>query len=168
MLRPLTTLISPRLALEIGVHDQKPVHALRLRADQFDAPEIGKRRQRRVRRTADEIDRAVAQRRVGFIDRENQFERDIEPFGLEKPSSTAASAGKYEFEIMSGTASFMLGPPLRERCLSLYHNRPVADGDYRSRATISLRGQQIPRRIDRMTGRFSTIYALDDRPRWRG
>jgi hypothetical protein len=30
---------------------------------------------------------------------------------LKKPSSTAASAGKYEFEIMSGTASFMAHPP---------------------------------------------------------
>jgi hypothetical protein len=26
---------------------------------------------------------------------------------LKNPSATAASAGKYEFEIMSGTASFM-------------------------------------------------------------
>src|SRR5579863_7106440 len=29
------------------------------------------------------------------------------PSALKKPSSTAASAGKYEFEIMSGTASFI-------------------------------------------------------------
>ena len=62
------------LRLQIGVHHQKPVHALRLRADKLHAAKIGKRRQRRMRRAADEIDRAVAQCRVGAIDRENELE----------------------------------------------------------------------------------------------
>src|SRR5581483_8047720 len=52
--------------------------------DQLRAFEIGKRREYRVRRAADEIDRAVAQRLVGLVDWVDQFERDIEPFGLEK------------------------------------------------------------------------------------
>src|SRR5215813_14180914 len=37
-----------------------------------------------MRRTPDEIDRAVTQRRIGLVDRENQFERDIESLGFEK------------------------------------------------------------------------------------
>src|SRR5579883_3307515 len=35
------------------------------------------------------------------------------PSALKKPSSTAASAGKYEFEILSGTASFMSSAPAK-------------------------------------------------------
>ena len=72
------------LRFQIRVHHQKPVHALGLRADQLDAAKIGKRGERRMRRTADEIDRAVAQRGIGLVDWKNQFERDIEPFGFEK------------------------------------------------------------------------------------
>jgi hypothetical protein len=37
-----------------------------------------------MRRTADEIDRAIAQGRIGLVDREDQFERDIEPLSLEE------------------------------------------------------------------------------------
>jgi len=37
-----------------------------------------------VRRAADEIDLAVAQRFVSLVDGVNQLERDIEPFGLEE------------------------------------------------------------------------------------
>src|SRR5271167_3772584 len=32
------------------------------------------------------------------------------PWSLKKPSSIAAAAGKYEFEIRSGTASFIVSP----------------------------------------------------------
>src|SRR5579863_2604814 len=37
-----------------------------------------------MRRAADEIDRPVAQCRVGLVDREDEFKLDIEPFGLEE------------------------------------------------------------------------------------
>ena len=37
-----------------------------------------------MRRAADEIDRAVAQRRIGLVDRKDQLELDIEPLGLEE------------------------------------------------------------------------------------
>ena len=67
-------------------------------------------RQRGMRRAADEIDCAIAQRCIGLVHREDQLERDIEPFLAKKPDSIAASAGKYELEIMSGTASFMRIP----------------------------------------------------------
>ena len=70
---------------EIGPHDQEPVHALRQRAEQLDAAPFGKGRQRAVRRAADEIDRAVAQRLVGAVDREDQLGRDVEPLLREKP-----------------------------------------------------------------------------------
>ena len=72
------------LGAEIGAHHQEPIHALRLRGDQLGAFEIGKCRQHRVRGAADEIDLAVAQRLVGLVDRIDQLERDIEPFGFEK------------------------------------------------------------------------------------
>src|SRR5262249_34840182 len=45
---------------DILVHDQEPVHALGLRADELHAVPFRKCRQRRVGRSADEIDRAVA------------------------------------------------------------------------------------------------------------
>ena len=73
------------LGAEIGVHDQEPVHALRLRAEELHALPFGKRRQRRMRRAADEIDRAVAQGRIGLVDREDQLEVDVEPFCRKKP-----------------------------------------------------------------------------------
>ena len=63
-----------------------------------------------MRRAADEIDRAVAQRAIGLVDREDQLQRDVEPFLLEKAELDAATAGKYEFEIRSGTASFISSP----------------------------------------------------------
>ena len=69
---------------EIGMHDEKPIHALGLRADELCALKAWKRGERRMRRAADKIDRAVAQRRIGLIDRKDQFEFDIEPLGLEE------------------------------------------------------------------------------------
>src|SRR5262249_51165334 len=69
---------------EVGVHYQEPVHALGLRADQFDAAKIGENGQRRMCRTADEVDSAVPQGGIGLVDRKDQFERDVETFGLEK------------------------------------------------------------------------------------
>src|SRR5579863_1309832 len=66
------------------MHHQKPVHTPRLRADEFRAAKIRKRGQRRMRRAADKIDRAVAQRRVSFVDRKDEFELDIETLGLEE------------------------------------------------------------------------------------
>ena len=69
---------------EVRVHNQEPIHALGLRADQFDAAKIGESGQRRMRRTANEVDSAVAQGGIGLVDRKDQFERDVETFGLEK------------------------------------------------------------------------------------
>jgi hypothetical protein len=69
---------------QILVHDQEPVHALRLRAEELHALPLRKRGQRRMRRTADEIDRAVAQRRVGLVNWEDHFERDVEALLLEE------------------------------------------------------------------------------------
>src|SRR5215831_8242556 len=37
-----------------------------------------------MRRAADEIDRAVTQRRIGLVDREDHFERHIETLGFEE------------------------------------------------------------------------------------
>src|SRR5262245_51388831 len=62
------------------MHHQKPVHALRLRADQIDALPVRKRRERRVRRTGDEIDGAVAQRLVSLADWEDQLDRSVDTF----------------------------------------------------------------------------------------
>ena len=50
---------------EIGAHHEKPVHALRLRAEQFGAAPLGKGGERRMRRAGDEIDPAVAHRPIG-------------------------------------------------------------------------------------------------------
>jgi hypothetical protein len=46
---------------------------LRQRAEQFDATPFRKRREGAMRGTTDEIDLAIAQCRVGAIDREDQF-----------------------------------------------------------------------------------------------
>ena len=72
------------LGAELLIHDQKPVHALRLGTEQLDAPPLRKGRQRRMGRAADEVDGAVAQCRIGLVDRENQLERYIEALPLEE------------------------------------------------------------------------------------
>ncbi len=56
---------------ELGAHHQKPVHALRQRAEQLDAAPFGKGRQRAMRRAADEIDLPVTQCHIRAIDRED-------------------------------------------------------------------------------------------------
>ena len=66
------------------MHDQEPVHSLGLGADELDTLPLGKRRQRRMRRPGNEIDCPVAQRRIGPVNRKQQFDRDIEPFLLEE------------------------------------------------------------------------------------
>ena len=38
-----------------------------------------------MRRAGDEIDPAVAHRAIGFVDREDQLQRDVEPFLFEEP-----------------------------------------------------------------------------------
>jgi len=72
------------LGADIGAHHQEPVHALGLGGDQLGAFITGKRRRDCVRGAADEIDLAVAQCLVGLVDRVDQLERDIEPFGFEE------------------------------------------------------------------------------------
>ena len=56
MRRPLTHAGIAARRLQVGVHDEEPVHALRLRAEQLHAVPLGKGGQRRVRGAADEID----------------------------------------------------------------------------------------------------------------
>jgi hypothetical protein len=47
-----------------------------------------------MRRAADQIDRAVAQRRIALVDRVDQLERDIEPFLLEATELDRCDRGK--------------------------------------------------------------------------
>ena len=61
-------------------------------------------------RAADEIDLAVAQLAIGRSTGKTSSSETSSPSSLKKPSSTAATAGKYEFEIRSGTASFIGAP----------------------------------------------------------
>ena len=71
--------------LEVAAHDEKPVHALRQRAEQLDALPLGKAGERAVRGAGDEIDLAVAQRLIAAVDRKDQLGGDVEPLGREKP-----------------------------------------------------------------------------------
>src|SRR4029450_10495927 len=73
------------LGAELLIYDQKPVHALRLGAEQLDAPPLRKSRKCRMGRATDEVDGAVAQCRIGLVDRKNQLERHIEALLLEEP-----------------------------------------------------------------------------------
>src|SRR5207237_6353678 len=41
-----------------------------------------------------EIDRAVAQRRIAFVDRKNQLEQDVEPLLFEEPQLDRRCGGK--------------------------------------------------------------------------
>src|SRR5262249_29942624 len=58
--------------------------SLRLRAEQLRALPFGKSGQGRMRRAADEVDSAVAHLAIGAVDREDQLQSHIEPFGLEE------------------------------------------------------------------------------------
>src|SRR6516164_10960623 len=69
---------------EIGAHDEKPIHALRLRAEQLGTLPFGKGGQRRMCRAADEIDMAVTHLAIGAVDREDQLQRDVEAFVFEE------------------------------------------------------------------------------------
>ena len=84
MLRPFTRRDVAARDAEVAAHHQEPVHALGLGAEELDALPLRKRRQRRMRGAADEIDRAVAQRHVGLVDRKDQLDLDVEPFLLEE------------------------------------------------------------------------------------
>src|SRR5579883_2034665 len=71
--------------VEIGAHDEKPVHALGLRADELDAVEFGKGGQRRMRRAGDKIDPALGKRAIGGVDREDQLKAYLEPLPAKEP-----------------------------------------------------------------------------------
>src|SRR5438093_788131 len=58
------------------------------------------------------------------------------PCCLKKPSSTAAIAGKYEFEIMSGTASFMRSSSTRRCRRANTVADPRCDGEQRGVAVL--------------------------------
>src|SRR5208283_1596546 len=51
---------------------------------EFGALPLGKGGQSRMRRAADKIDRAIAQRAIGLVDRKDELQRDVEPFLLEE------------------------------------------------------------------------------------
>ena len=79
---------------EIRVHHQEPIHALRLRAEELDALPLRKGGECRMRRSADQIDRAVAQRRIGLVDREDQLELDVQPLALEEAELDRRNGGE--------------------------------------------------------------------------
>src|SRR6202035_1198679 len=54
-------------------------------AQELDAAPFGKGGERAMRRAADKINSAVAQRLVSPIDRKDQLGRDFQPLALEKP-----------------------------------------------------------------------------------
>ena len=72
------------LGAEILMQDQKPVHALGLRAQQLHALPLRKRGERRMRGAADEIHAAIAQGLIGLIDGKNELELNVEPLLLEE------------------------------------------------------------------------------------
>src|SRR5262249_14313363 len=74
----------PSPGVQVLMHDKNPVHALGLRAEQLDALPLQESSERRMSGSADEVDRARAQRRVGLVDRKNQLELDVEPFLFEE------------------------------------------------------------------------------------
>src|SRR5690606_19660250 len=78
---------------QIRPHDEEPVHALPLRAEQLDTVPFRKRRQRRMRRTAYEIDVSIAQHLVAAIDRKDQLQLDVEAF-VGKTAKLDRSAGR--------------------------------------------------------------------------
>src|SRR6185503_7887331 len=80
----LDHLQSPSPGLQVLMHDKKPVHALGLRAEQLDALPLRKSGERRMSGSANEVDRARAQRGIGLIDRKNQLQLDVEPLFFEE------------------------------------------------------------------------------------
>jgi hypothetical protein len=84
----------PPGSAEIPVHHQEPVHALRLRADELDTLPLWKGRERRMRRSGDPVDRAVAQRRIGLVDRKDQLQLHIEPLLAEEAELDRRDGGE--------------------------------------------------------------------------
>ncbi len=80
---------------EIGAHHQEPVHALGLRAEELGAAPFRKAADQEMRGAADELQRAVAHRRHGVLDRDDEFERNIEPLARKE----AKLDGGYRREI---------------------------------------------------------------------
>jgi hypothetical protein len=66
------------------MHDQEPIHALRQGSEQPNAAPFRKGGKCAMRCTGDEIDLSVTQGAIGTVDREDQFDLDVEPFALEK------------------------------------------------------------------------------------
>ena len=67
------------LCSDIGMHNQEPVHALRLCAQELDVAPLGKTGDEEVSRTTDELQAAVAHGRERMLDRHDQFQGDVEP-----------------------------------------------------------------------------------------
>ena len=80
--------------IEVLAHDQEPVGVLRQRAEEFDPVPFGKCRRRRMRRAADKIGFAVAQRLVAFTDRIDQLKLGIDALLLEEAHLHRRDGGK--------------------------------------------------------------------------
>ncbi len=79
---------------QVGPHDQEPVHALRLGTEQPDAFPFRECSERRMRRSADKVHGAIAQRLVTLVHREDQLERNIEPFAREEAKFDRGRGGE--------------------------------------------------------------------------
>jgi hypothetical protein len=60
--------------------------------------------ERGMRLRRDEVDLAGLQRLIGLVGWRHEDQRRLKSLRAENPNSQAASTGKYEFEIKSGTA----------------------------------------------------------------
>ena len=106
------------LDLEVRAHDQEPVGVLRQRAEELDALPFRKRRRRRMRRAADEIGLAVAQRLVAFADRIDQLQLRIEALFLEEAHLHRGDGGEIRVGDEIGNDDFhetLLLPFIRQR-----------------------------------------------------
>jgi hypothetical protein len=70
--------------MQIAADHQKPIGVLAASGKQFGALPFGEGKQRRMRRTDDEIEIAVAQRFEGFRNGKQQIDRSIKALLLKK------------------------------------------------------------------------------------
>jgi hypothetical protein len=70
---------------KVGAHHQEPVHAMRLGAEKLHAAPFGKTGDQQMRRAADEFDVPLPHRAERVLHGNHHFQRDVEPFPLEKP-----------------------------------------------------------------------------------
>src|SRR5262249_30566502 len=137
-------------AAELLVHDQEPVHALALRAQKFGALPARKCRQRRMRGSTNEIDGAVAQRRVALVDGIDQLERDIQAFPREATELDRGDRGEVRVRDHVGHGEFHVSNSgfLKRHEGMTIHRLAASSRATRARPAYSWR----PRRVVRLTG----------------